>query len=242
MLQVWKFVAAGPALALCVGGCSGTGHGVVLNGAVQVVRQDALPVPTLGDEQASLRTYRIGPLDKLDISVFGVEEMRLREIETDASGRISFPLAGSVQAAGMTADELATEIERRLRGKYIRNPQVTVNLHETVSQLVTVDGQVTRPGLYKVLADMSLTDAVASAGGLSEYASLEDVVVFRTVDGKKMAGLYNLQAIRQGRYEDPDIYPSDRVVVGDSSQRRLFDKLLQASGILATPIVVLLQQ
>ena len=75
---------------------------------------------------------------------------------------------------------------------------MTVNLKETVSQVITVDGQVTEPGLYPVVGRMTLMRAVATAKGLSEFAKLNDVVVFRTVKGQKLAALYDLHAIRRG--------------------------------------------
>jgi polysaccharide biosynthesis/export protein len=185
--------------------------------------------------------FRIGPLDKMDIDVFGVEELRREELQADAAGRVSFPLAGSIDASGMTTDQLAREIENRLRGRYVRDPHVTVNLREAVSQTVTVDGQVREPGRYHAVRGMTLMGAVASAKGLNEFARLSQVVVFRTVADQNMAALYDLGAIRAGRYSDPAIYPGDVVVVGDSPGRRLFRDILAATPLITTPIVALLQ-
>jgi polysaccharide export outer membrane protein len=209
---------------------------------MNVVSTEGLPAPTRDDLQTAGRPYLIGPFDKLTIDVFGIEDLSKKEIQTDASGRISFPLVGVVEAAGLTPGELAKAIEDRLRGRYVRNPQVTVNLEETVSQVITVDGQVSKPGLYPVIGQMTLMRAIATAGGASEFAKLEDVVIFRTVSGKKYAGLYNLKAIRRGNYPDPEVFSSDVVIVGDSAARRLFKDILQASPLLTTPIVVLAQQ
>ncbi|MBN9506422.1 MAG: polysaccharide export protein [Altererythrobacter sp.] len=205
---------------------------------LQVLETGELPVPTRTDLLAANRPYLIGPFDKLKIDVFGVEELQ-REVQTDASGRLSFPLIGVVEAAGSTPGELAAEIERRLAGRFVRNPQVTVNLTETVSQVITVDGQVDKPGLYPVIGNMTLVRAVATAGGVSEFASLDDIVVFRTVNGQRFAALYNLKAIRRGAYPDPEVFANDVVVVGDSQARRIFRDILQAAPLLTTPIVVL---
>ena len=133
-------------------------------------------------------------------------------------------------------------LESRLRGAYVRDPQVTVNLKETVSQVITVDGQVKEPGLYPVVGRMTLMRAVATAKGAAEFAKLEDVVIFRTVKGQKLAALYNLRAIRRGAYQDPEVFANDVVVVGDSKARRLFKDLLQIIPALSTPIVVALQR
>jgi polysaccharide biosynthesis/export protein len=132
-------------------------------------------------------------------------------------------------------------LARRLAGNYVRDPQVTVNLEETVSQVVTVDGQVTRPGLYPVIGRMTLMRAVANAGGTAEFARLDDVVVFRTVAGQRYAALYNLRAIRRGVYADPEIFANDIVVVGDSQARRIFRDILQAAPLITTPIIALVQ-
>lgn len=208
---------------------------------VTVVSTEGLPEPTRGDLTAGVRPYLIGPFDKLTIAVFGIDELSRQNIQTDASGRISFPLLGVVEAAGKTPGELATDIEGRLQGRYVRNPQVTVNLEETGSQVITVDGQVTRAGLYPVLGRMTLLRAVATAGGTTEFAKLEDVVIFRSVNGQQYAGLYNLEAIRRGNYADPEVYANDVVIVGDSKARRRFRDLLQAAPLLSTPLVILAQ-
>lgn len=197
-----------------------------------------LPAPELADLFSATRPYYIGPFDKLNIDVFGIEDLT-KDVQIDASGRLSFPLVGVLNAAGLTPGELASSLEEKLRGNYIRNPDVTVNLIETVSQVVTVDGQVKSPGQFPVVGKMTLIRAVANAGGTSEFAKLNDVVVFRTVNGQKMAGLYNLKAIRRGQYEDPDIYANDIVIVGDSQSRRLFRDLITASPLLTTPLIIL---
>jgi polysaccharide export outer membrane protein len=128
-----------------------------------------------------------------------------------------------------------------LRVRYIKDPQITINLRETVSQVVTVDGAVRNPGLYPVVGRMTLIRAVATASGLSEFADQSDVVVFRTVNGQKYAALYNLKAIRRGVYDDPEVFANDIVVVGESEARRLFRDLLQLAPVLTTPLVVALQ-
>ncbi len=208
---------------------------------VQIERSGILPPPERSDLIEQNRPYLIGPFDKLIIDVFGIEELSKKEVQTDAGGRISFPLAGIVEAAGRTPAELENIIEERLRGRYVRDPQVTVNLKETVSQVITVDGQVKEPGLYPVIGRMTLMRAVATASGAGEFARLDDVVIFRTVAGRRMAALYNLKAIRRGNYDDPEVYANDVVVVGDSQARRLFKDALQVLPLLTTPIILLFQ-
>ena len=108
--------------------------------------------------------------------------------------------------------------------------------------MITVDGQVKEPGLYPVIGKMTLMRAVATAKGTAEFAKLDDVVIFRTVNGQKLAALYNLKAIRRGYYNDPEVFANDVVVVGDSQARRLFKDALQLVPLLTTPLIVALQQ
>jgi len=200
-----------------------------------------LPEPQRADLVSGERPYLIGPFDKLSISVFGVDELTAKEVEVDASGRLSFPLAGVIEAGGRTPNEVAALISRQLRGRYVRDPQVTVNLQETVSQLITIDGEVREPGLYPVVGHMTLMRAVARAKGLSEFAKIDDVVVFRTVGGQKYAALYDLKAVRRGAYEDPELFANDIVVVGNSSSRRLLRDLASLAPIISAPLIVALQ-
>jgi polysaccharide export outer membrane protein len=206
-----------------------------------VVESNAgLPPPNRNDLTAADRPALIGPLDTIQVDVFNVPELS-REMQVDASGGISMPLVGMIDARGKTAGELARDIETSLRGRYVRNPQVTINIKSSVSQVVTVDGQVVEPGLYPVTNQMTLMRAVASARGLSEYARAEEVVILRTVEGRRMAGLYSIEAIRRGAYEDPAIYANDVIVVGDSPQRRLFRDVVSIAPLLAAPLVAVLR-
>lgn len=205
-----------------------------------VADSSALPAPERNDLTAGDRPALIGPLDTIQVDVFNVPDLS-REMQVDASGRIAMPLAGTIDARGKTSGELSTAIETALRGRYIRNPEVTVNIKSSVSQVVTIDGQVVEPGLYPVTNQMTLMRALASAKGLSEFARQDDVVILRTVNGRKMAGLYNVAAIRRGNYDDPAIYANDIIVVGDSPQRRLFRDFVSVSPLLAAPLIAILQ-
>jgi polysaccharide export outer membrane protein len=200
-----------------------------------------LPAPTKADLSAFERPYYVGPFDELYIDVFGIKEMSEREVQVDASGRLSFPLVGTLEVNGKTPGEIAGLIEAGLRGKYIRDPHATVNLKKTVSQVVTIEGEVEKPGLYPVIGRMSLMRAIATAEGTTEYSSLNDVVVFRQVNGRTYAALYNLTSIRRGLYSDPEIFANDIVQVGDSRGRRLFKDLLAVVPLLTTPLIIALQ-
>lgn len=227
-------------LALALSACAGR-EPLQSTPRLTVVEGEAeLPAPVRSDLTAADRPALIGPLDTIQVDVFNVPELS-REMQVDASGRISMPLVGTIDARGKTAGELADDIEAALRGRYVRNPEVTVNIQSSVSQVVTIDGQVVEPGLYPVTNQMTLLRAVASARGLAEFASQDDVVILRTVEGQRLAGLYNIDAIRRGVYDDPPIYANDVVVVGDSPLRRLFRDFIAVTPLLASPLVAVLQ-
>lgn len=227
--------------SFCLAVLAGCSHKPALVGRSELVavQQLELPQPTRHDLTSVARPYVIGPFDRVSIEVYGVQDLT-REVQADAGGRISFPFAGSIEAAGMTPSELSEMIASRI-STFVRDPRVTVNVTETVSNLVTVDGQVREPGMYPVLGRMTLVRAVASAKGLGEFANSEEVVLFRSVNGANYAALYDLDAIRRGIYPDPEIYANDVVVVGDSPSRRLLRNLLQAAPTLTAPLIAVLQ-
>lgn len=231
-------------IALCfialMSGC-GSPEPIRSSGQLTVVQDSAeLPPPDRSDLTAQDRPALIGPLDTIEVDVFGIPDLR-REMQVDASGRIAMPLAGTVDARGKTAEELSSAIEAALRARYVRDPRVTVNIKSSVSQVVTIDGQVVEPGLYPVTNQMTLMRVVASAKGLSEFARQEDVVILRTVGDRRMAGLYNIAAIRRGAYDDPPVYANDVIIVGDSPQRRLFRDVVSLAPLLAAPLIAVLQ-
>jgi polysaccharide biosynthesis/export protein len=185
--------------------------------AVRVAQ--SLPPPDQTGMAVDLSNYQIGPLDVIRVEVFGAPELT-REAEVDAAGNFSLPLAGAVSAAGKTPSELGNAIADKLRDRYLKNPQVSVNIIKAQSKTFTVDGSVRQPGNYPILGKMTLQQAIATARGADEAANLNNVVIFRTVNNQKAAALFSLKEIRAGRLEDPQIYGNDVIVVGESAARR----------------------
>lgn len=228
-------------VALLLASCS---HTRDIGGApgITVLDTQTLPPPAGVDPSDVTRAYRVGPGDELLVDVIGFDSLSNRKFSTDGDGRLSVPLAGVMDVNGLTVAEIETLIGQRMRAGFVRDPIVSVNLSEARSRRVTVDGQVRRPGLYPVVGRMSLMQAVARAEGVAEFARLDDVVVFRTIGDDRYVALYNLQAIRRGAYADPEIYPGDIVVVGESTGRRMFQTLVQAGSVIAGPLIALIQR
>lgn len=229
MTKINRFLA--PAVSILA--LSSCGGGAMLGANSSAVSlSKALPPPDTLVSQADFSAYRLGPLDLVSIEVFGAPNLT-REGEVDAAGNLSVPLIGSVAAGGRTPKEVAALIAAGLRGRYVNDPQVTVNIKKAVSQSVTIDGAVREPGIYPVVRRMSLQQAIASAKGADDLANLDNVAIFRTVGGEKMAALFSLKAIRAGRMPDPQIYANDIVVVGENATRRFF-KDINSIPVLGT--------
>lgn len=182
-------------------------------------------MPAAGANSATAADYRISPLDSVDISVYGESDLSLKGQQVDAAGILSLPLVGPLQASGKTASELGHEVERLYAQKYLRNPQVTVSVDKSVSQKVTVQGEVTTPGVYELKGPTTLLEALSLAKGEQRSAALDQVVIFRTIKGQRMGAVFDVRDIRAGRANDPQILGNDVVVVGYSEARRMWEDI-----------------
>lgn len=200
---------------------------------VQVTALEELPAP-----QAE-NSYVIGPQEKLVIEVVGAPTLSGIFL-TDVAGNLAFPLIGLVEVAGKTPRDASALIADRLRGRYLRDPQVRVIPQELPVPSISVGGQVKRPGSYPAVGRQTLLRAVNQAEGMTEFARVDDVLIFRTVDGQRYVGAYNMAAIQRGNYADPVLYPNDIVVVGDSPERRRLETFLKLLPGFTTAAVLLI--
>ena len=111
--------------------------------------------------------FLMGRGDILAISVYGEPDLNLGDIPIRMDGKISFPLVGDVDAAGLTVDQLKEDLTEKLK-EFILNPKVSVIVKQFTSLSYTVAGEVARPGTFPLVTDMSLTQAIATAGGLKK--------------------------------------------------------------------------
>lgn len=172
--------------------------------------------------------YKLAPLDTVTVKVFGVADLS-QDYSVDQSGRLSMPLVGRVDAVGLSTSELASVIAHRLDEKYLRDPNVTVSLKESVSHVVTIDGSVRNPGIFPFTNNsLTLVQAIALARGTDDLANPHRVAIFRTIGGKRMAAAFDLTRVRRGEQPDPTIYPGDTVVVDGSNVKKAQRDVLQA--------------
>lgn len=185
---------------------------------------DAPVVPNAGD-------YHVGPADVVTVAVFNVPEFS-GDFSVDDLGRIKMPLIGEVSVAGMTPDEISADLGRRLSATYLRSPSVQVQMKSAASKHITVDGSVAAPGIYTIAGKMSLVQAIAQAKGTVEGANPRRTVIFRTINGQRMAAAFDLTDIRRGIMPNPDVYPDDVVVVDGTKNAKLFQSALQTIPII----------
>lgn len=187
----------------------------------------SLPPPTYNNAVTSMQ-YRLGPLDTVNILVFQVPDLS-GDFQVGSDGNLGLPLVGSIRAAGRTVQDVQKEVTAKLSASYLQQPQVSVKVTGFNSQRVTVEGAVTKPGVFPVTqAGGTLLDYIALAGGLPRTADTANVVVFRQVDGKRMAARFNVADIRNGRSTDPTIYGGDQIVVPVSGVRSAWADFLSA--------------
>lgn len=239
----WRPVATAcllvAAMAL-LGGCLSAGidqRTVEQANAQPVIRQ-----PTAGALPATPVTgptdYRVGPLDVLDIEVFGAKDFT-RSVRVSVDGSFTMPLIGRVPASGKTVSELETDIAARLKDGFMENPQVSVFVKEYLSQRVTVEGAVREPGLYSLTGRTSLLQVIALSKGLDPLANPGGVVIYRYGEGRRYAAAFDIREIRAGRLIDPEVLGSDIVVVDFSGTRSFMKDFIDAVPTLAVFLAVL---
>ena len=162
----------------------------------------------------------IGEQDLLDISVFKVPDLT-RSVRVDGQGNITYPLVGTIRAQGLKPAQLEKRIAALLEKNYMHNPQVTVLVKESTQNRITVEGAVRTPGVYPVVGSMTILQALARAGGLTEQADTRRAVLLRkNAQGQISQQPIDIAAIRQGRLQDFTLMQDDRIVVQDAIYNR----------------------
>jgi polysaccharide export outer membrane protein len=133
--------------------------------------------------------YFIGVGDTVSIRVLGHDEMSLKQ-RVRSDGRIALLLIGDVEAKGKRPSALKAEIEARLKD-YIVSPSVAVNVDDTSPVDVLVLGEVTKPGVVPLEPDPRLAHALATCGGLTDYASRDSIFVVRNEPRMRIRFTYN---------------------------------------------------
>lgn len=157
--------------------------------------------------------YKIGPEDVLEISVWKEPDLT-REVLVRPDGQISFPLAGDVKAAGQSPEDVQQEITRRLQ-RYIPDPVVTVTVVTVGGNKVYVIGQVNNPGAYVIGRYVDVLQALTMAGGLTAFASENNIRVLRREGGREIVFPFEYAEVKKGKNLEQNVIlkGGDTVVV-----------------------------
>jgi polysaccharide export outer membrane protein len=157
--------------------------------------------------------YKIGPQDVVQIDVWKEPEIT-RTIPVRPDGKISLPLVNDIQAAGLTAMQLAAVIREGLT-KYLTNPQVTVTVTMINSRRVYLTGEVSRTGALPLLPNMTVLQALSSAGGFTPFAKMKDIYILRIENGRQTKYPFHYKDVVKGKRQEENILlqPNDVIVV-----------------------------
>jgi polysaccharide biosynthesis/export protein len=154
--------------------------------------------------------YVIGVADVLQVNVWKDESLST-EARVRPDGTITVPLVGEVRAAGRTTDALREEIRQRLT-QYVKQSIVTVAVTEVNSYAFTVAGNVGQPGVYSSRRFVTVSEAIALAGGPNRYATPKDIEIIRSENAKQRRIPIDYDAILEGDHPEMDI----AVLAGDT--------------------------
>lgn len=185
-----------------------------LAGSAQSADKEKTATPAPSAKSTTDPSYLIGTEDILAINVWHEAEMS-RAVPVRPDGKISLPLAGEFQAAGLTPAQLEEAIRTKLQ-TLMQNPQVTVMVQEVRSQRFSIMGEVNRPGAYPLNGKMSVLEAIAAAGGLRDFAKTKKMYILRRAsDGSTTRVKVDYKGLVEGKVDDPamTLQPRDTVVV-----------------------------
>ena len=179
----------------------------------------AQPAAALALPRLTVKDYRIGAEDLLEVQVFGVDQLS-RTVRVNSRGWISLPLIGALEVGGMTAQEAEGAIAAALAAKYLQNPQVSLFIKEYTSQRVTIEGAVQKPGIYPLRGETTLLRSLALAGGQAALSDMKQVLLFRNdASGKRQVQAFDVERIRKGEIDDPTVVNDDVIVVNRNDTR-----------------------
>jgi polysaccharide export outer membrane protein len=162
--------------------------------------------PVAGAKPAA-STYRISPGDQLNIYVWGDERLQ-RDLTVLPDGTFAFPLAGTVVAAGHTPNEIEDELAKMLAPQYKGVPQqVTVSVKAPAGMQYSVIGKVRTPGNFAPTRYVNVLNALAQAGGPTDFADIGNIIILRTVNGRSQVIRTHLSDIIKGKPSGRDLSP-----------------------------------
>ncbi len=163
---------------------------------IAVVLAASLGLGALAARGQVSESYKVQPTDVLIIEIANEPKLSAKEFRVAASGEISYPFIGAVRAANRTTVEIQEEVKRLLETDYLVNAQVLVQVRDFRKKIVSVFGQVNKPGLIEIPPERKMTaiEAISAAGGLTRLARQSGIQLIR--EGKKEPTLYNMDELK----------------------------------------------
>lgn len=166
---------------------------------------------TVAPPEAEPPAYRIGPGDILQIDVWKEPDASSPQVTVWPDGRISLPMVGALRVAGLTPADL----EAALAGKFgtlIRDARVTVTVREVNSQKIYLIGEVRREGPVRLVGPITALQALAEAGGITDYAKRKGIYILRIVNGRQVHLPFDYDAVVRGRKVEQNVI----LIAGDT--------------------------
>ncbi|MBN2724634.1 MAG: polysaccharide export protein [Deltaproteobacteria bacterium] len=154
----------------------------------------------------------IGEGDIITITSF-TEKLPSGEFTVSGDGLISYPFAGQVKVLGKKTDEIQKIIISRLKDGYFRNPVLYVGFKKNNSQTVTIFGQVKTPGNFQYEPKVTVLQALAKSGGLTQSADKEAITIMRTQSGRKLRIRVSITDITEGKTPNFSLLPGDIIII-----------------------------
>jgi polysaccharide export outer membrane protein len=182
--------------------------------AAATAPQAAAPAPAIVKDSGAPLGYRIGAGDVLQINVWHEPEVSVQGIVVRPDGKITLPLLKEVDVLGQTPAELEKNLAAKL-AQFINGPDVTIVIREIHSKKVYMVGAVNRVGPIALLSELTVLQALAEAGGVTDYAKRRKIYVMRTEHGKSVKYVFDYDSVLKGEHMEQNIIlrPDDTIVV-----------------------------
>jgi polysaccharide export outer membrane protein len=142
--------------------------------------------------------FVIGLEDVLTVNVWKEPELSVSKIAVRPDGKIRLPLIGDIEADGLTPEQLENAVAEKFK-EYVASPVVSVVVEQIKSLTVSIQGEVTTPGIYSLGSPITVLELLARAGGLTEWADTKNIAIIRTEGGKSKYYKFNYKDVSKGK-------------------------------------------
>lgn len=175
-------------------------------------------------------TFAVG--DTVVLNVLNVDSVS-GSFPVDSDGTVDLPFIGPLLVLGKTAGDVRKEVKAQYERDYLNDPIITLGRESAILGQFVIDGWVAKPGIYDMMDGITLQQAVAKVGGITDFGNSKRVLLVRQVGTERVTMLYDLMEIRGNGSPDPIIFPGDIVFVDENAARRTWRDVIQTSPLIA---------